>query len=132
MELATSFTILTCSKLGLPVSTTHCVTGATAAIVLMNKSGWKTQPDGFWNCVLQLDFYRPSCCSPFVWTFVCIYRQFTTDCSLSGQSFTCINIAQYVSCKYHHHILKLQFFLAIENINSLSFILHRILFSLFN
>lgn len=42
VELATAFTVLTCSKLGLPVSTTHCVTGATAAVGLMNKNGWKT------------------------------------------------------------------------------------------
>lgn len=42
LELATAFTVLTCSKLGLPVSTTHCVTGATAAVGLMNKNGWKT------------------------------------------------------------------------------------------
>ncbi|KAM3583175.1 hypothetical protein VKS41_004926 [Umbelopsis sp. WA50703] len=42
VELGTALTVLTCSKLGLPVSTTHCVTGATAAVGLMNKNGYKT------------------------------------------------------------------------------------------
>ncbi|KAI9478078.1 MAG: solute carrier family 20 [Benjaminiella poitrasii] len=35
-ELGAALTVLTCSKLGLPVSTTHCITGATAAIGLCN------------------------------------------------------------------------------------------------
>ncbi|KAJ2956130.1 hypothetical protein NQZ79_g7976 [Umbelopsis isabellina] len=42
VELGTALTVLTCSKLGLPVSTTHCVTGATAAVGLMNKNGYKS------------------------------------------------------------------------------------------
>lgn len=40
-ELAAALTVLTCSKLGLPVSTTHCITGASAAIGLCNKQGYK-------------------------------------------------------------------------------------------
>ncbi|CAI2182876.1 11891_t:CDS:2 [Funneliformis geosporum] len=36
MELGTSLTILTASKIGLPVSTTHCITGATACVGLCN------------------------------------------------------------------------------------------------
>ncbi|KAG0037379.1 Na+/Pi symporter [Podila clonocystis] len=35
-EMATSITILTCSKLKLPVSSTRCVTGATASIGLLS------------------------------------------------------------------------------------------------
>jgi sodium-dependent phosphate transporter len=35
-ELGAALTVLTASKLGLPVSTTHCITGATAAIGLCN------------------------------------------------------------------------------------------------
>ncbi|OZJ05036.1 hypothetical protein BZG36_02131 [Bifiguratus adelaidae] len=41
-ELGTSLTVLTCSKLGLPVSTTHCITGAVAAIGLCQRRGYKT------------------------------------------------------------------------------------------
>ncbi|KAF9924125.1 Na+/Pi symporter [Linnemannia zychae] len=41
-ELGTSITILTCSKLGLPVSSTHCITGATSAIGLMSGGGFKS------------------------------------------------------------------------------------------
>jgi phosphate/sulfate permease len=40
-ELAAALTVLTCSKLGLPVSTTHCITGASAAIGLCNTDGYK-------------------------------------------------------------------------------------------
>ncbi|ORZ01047.1 phosphate-repressible phosphate permease [Syncephalastrum racemosum] len=35
-ELGAAVTILTCSQLGLPVSSTHCATGATAAVGLCN------------------------------------------------------------------------------------------------
>ncbi|KAJ9065329.1 hypothetical protein DSO57_1020821 [Entomophthora muscae] len=38
MELGTSLTVVSCSRLGLPVSTTHCITGATAAVGLCNGS----------------------------------------------------------------------------------------------
>ncbi|KAG0037726.1 hypothetical protein BGZ82_001978 [Podila clonocystis] len=41
-EMATSITILTCSKLGLPVSSTHCITGATASIGLCSGGGFKS------------------------------------------------------------------------------------------
>ncbi|KAF9405340.1 hypothetical protein BGZ94_003627 [Podila epigama] len=40
--LATSLTVLTCSKLGLPVSTTHCITGATTAVGLISGGGRKS------------------------------------------------------------------------------------------
>eukprot|EP00276_Gloeochaete_wittrockiana_P002655 CAMPEP_0184674082 /NCGR_PEP_ID=MMETSP0308-20130426/87042_1 /TAXON_ID=38269 /ORGANISM="Gloeochaete witrockiana, Strain SAG 46.84" /LENGTH=708 /DNA_ID=CAMNT_0027121649 /DNA_START=129 /DNA_END=2255 /DNA_ORIENTATION=- len=36
MELGATFTVLTASKLGLPVSTTQCITGATLGVGLMN------------------------------------------------------------------------------------------------
>ncbi|KXS19448.1 phosphate transporter [Gonapodya prolifera JEL478] len=36
MELGTSLTVLTASYLGIPVSTTHCITGATAGVGLCN------------------------------------------------------------------------------------------------
>ncbi|KAK9767322.1 hypothetical protein K7432_002983 [Basidiobolus ranarum] len=38
MELGSCLTVLTASKIGLPVSTTHCITGATAAVGLCNGS----------------------------------------------------------------------------------------------
>ncbi|KAJ2692590.1 hypothetical protein H4R19_006127 [Coemansia spiralis] len=45
-ELGTSLTVLTASQIGLPVSTTHCITGAIAAIGLCNgnlrATNWKT------------------------------------------------------------------------------------------
>ncbi|KAF9217376.1 hypothetical protein BGZ59_004686 [Podila verticillata] len=41
-EMATSITILTCSKLKLPVSFTQCVTGATASIDLLSGSGFRS------------------------------------------------------------------------------------------
>lgn len=34
MELAAMFTVLTASRLGIPVSTTHCITGATAGVAI--------------------------------------------------------------------------------------------------
>ncbi|KAJ1948643.1 hypothetical protein FBU59_001498 [Linderina macrospora] len=39
-ELGTSLTVLTASKIGLPVSTTHCITGAITSIGLCNGS-WR-------------------------------------------------------------------------------------------
>ena len=41
-EMGTSITILTCSKLALPVSSTHCITGATTAIGLLSGGGFKS------------------------------------------------------------------------------------------
>ncbi|KAI9486213.1 MAG: solute carrier family 20 [Benjaminiella poitrasii] len=40
-ELSAALTVLTCSQIGLPVSTTHCITGASAAIGLCNTKGYK-------------------------------------------------------------------------------------------
>ncbi|KAG0378018.1 hypothetical protein BGX24_004932 [Mortierella sp. AD032] len=42
VSLGTSLTVLTCSKLGLPVSTTHCITGATTAVGLCSGGGVKS------------------------------------------------------------------------------------------
>lgn len=39
MELAAMFTVLTASRLGIPVSTTHCITGATAGVALAEGNG---------------------------------------------------------------------------------------------
>ncbi|KAG0235683.1 Na+/Pi symporter [Actinomortierella wolfii] len=41
-SLGTSLTVLTCSKLGLPVSTTHCITGSTTAVGLASGGGIKS------------------------------------------------------------------------------------------
>ncbi|KAF9361968.1 Na+/Pi symporter [Mortierella sp. AD094] len=41
-EMGTSITILTCSKLSLPVSSTHCITGATTAIGLLSGGGFRS------------------------------------------------------------------------------------------
>ncbi|CAG8671548.1 14491_t:CDS:2 [Funneliformis caledonium] len=58
MELGTSLTILTASKLGLPVSTTHCITGATAAVGLCNGKwqalNWKLLAWCFFSWILTL------------------------------------------------------------------------------
>jgi phosphate/sulfate permease len=40
-ELSAALTVLTCSQIGLPVSTTHCIVGASAAIGLCNTNGYK-------------------------------------------------------------------------------------------
>lgn len=53
VSLGTSLTVLTCSKLGLPVSTTHCITGATTAVGLCSGGGRKVEYD-----------YSSSCCRP--------------------------------------------------------------------
>jgi len=42
LSLGTSLTVLTCSKLGLPVSTTHCITGATTSVGLCSGGGAKS------------------------------------------------------------------------------------------
>ncbi|KAF9149624.1 hypothetical protein BG015_008572 [Linnemannia schmuckeri] len=42
VSLGTSLTVLTCSKLGLPVSTTHCITGATTSVGLCSGGGVKS------------------------------------------------------------------------------------------
>ncbi|KAF9976520.1 hypothetical protein BGZ73_008356 [Actinomortierella ambigua] len=42
VSLSTSLTVLTCSKLGLPVSTTHCITGATTSVGLCSGGGFKS------------------------------------------------------------------------------------------
>ncbi|KAF9325486.1 hypothetical protein BGZ91_002387 [Linnemannia elongata] len=42
LSLGTSLTVLTCSKLGLPVSTTHCITGATTSVGLVSGGGIKS------------------------------------------------------------------------------------------
>ncbi|KAI9237101.1 MAG: phosphate transporter [Podila humilis] len=39
VSLGTPLTVLTCSKLGLPVITTHCITGATTAVELCSGGG---------------------------------------------------------------------------------------------
>ncbi|ORZ20298.1 phosphate transporter [Absidia repens] len=57
-ELAAALTVLTCSKLGLPVSTTHCITGATAGIGLCNGNwravNWKMIGWCFFSWILTL------------------------------------------------------------------------------
>ncbi|KAF9184245.1 Na+/Pi symporter [Haplosporangium sp. Z 11] len=42
LSLGTSLTVLTCSKLGMPISTTHCITGATTAAGLVSGGGRKS------------------------------------------------------------------------------------------
>ncbi|KAG0343461.1 Na+/Pi symporter, partial [Podila humilis] len=42
VSLGTSLTVLTCSKLGLPVSSTHCITGSTTAVGLSSGGGVKS------------------------------------------------------------------------------------------
>ncbi|KAG0175003.1 Na+/Pi symporter [Apophysomyces sp. BC1034] len=57
-ELGAALTVLTCSKLGLPVSTTHCITGATTAIGLCNGNlkavNWKMIAWCFFSWFLTL------------------------------------------------------------------------------
>ncbi|KAI7896671.1 solute carrier family 20, partial [Mucor mucedo] len=57
-ELGAALTVLTCTKLGLPVSTTHCITGATAAVGLCNGKmsavNWKMLAWCFFSWILTL------------------------------------------------------------------------------
>jgi sodium-dependent phosphate transporter len=52
MELGASFTVIVASFLGLPVSTTHCITGATVAVGLCNGEFWSIN----WRMVLWIIF----------------------------------------------------------------------------
>ncbi|KAI9141085.1 phosphate transporter [Paraphysoderma sedebokerense] len=58
MELGTSLTVLTASKIGIPVSTTHCLVGATAAVGLCNGTTkalhWRTLFTAFFSWILTL------------------------------------------------------------------------------
>ncbi|KAI9141091.1 phosphate transporter [Paraphysoderma sedebokerense] len=58
MELGTSLTVLTASKIGLPVSTTHCLVGATAGVGLCNGSvkaiNWKMLGTAFFSWIVTL------------------------------------------------------------------------------
>ncbi|ORX89592.1 phosphate transporter [Basidiobolus meristosporus CBS 931.73] len=60
MELGSSLTVLTASKIGLPVSTTHCITGATAAVGLCNGTAsslnWRIIAWCFLSWILTLPF----------------------------------------------------------------------------
>lgn len=45
MEIGTAFTVLICSKIGIPISTTHCAVGAVVCVGWIKSSGtgvsWK-------------------------------------------------------------------------------------------
>ncbi|CAJ0641058.1 57_t:CDS:2 [Entrophospora sp. SA101] len=72
MELGTSLTVLTASKLGLPVSTTHCITGATAGVGLCNGNvkalNWKLLAWCFFSWVLTLPI--AGCTAGLIFAFV--------------------------------------------------------------
>ncbi|RHY25656.1 hypothetical protein DYB32_008174 [Aphanomyces invadans] len=52
MELGASFTVIVASFLGLPVSTTHCITGSTVAVGMCNGELWSIN----WRMVLWIIF----------------------------------------------------------------------------
>ncbi|ORY07615.1 solute carrier family 20 [Basidiobolus meristosporus CBS 931.73] len=58
MELGSCLTVLTASQIGLPVSTTHCITGATTAVGLCNGSAktinWRMIAWCFFSWILTL------------------------------------------------------------------------------
>ncbi|ORX97194.1 phosphate transporter [Basidiobolus meristosporus CBS 931.73] len=58
IELGSCLTVLTCSKLGAPISTTQCVTGATAAVGLCNNTlgalNWRLVSWCFFSWVLTI------------------------------------------------------------------------------
>ncbi|KAJ9062648.1 hypothetical protein DSO57_1008414 [Entomophthora muscae] len=72
MELGTSLTVVTCSRIGLPVSTTHCITGATAAVGLCNGSSksinWRMLGWCFFSWFLTLP--AAGCTAGFIF-FLC-------------------------------------------------------------
>lgn len=57
-ELGAALTVLTCSQIGVPVSTTHCITGATAAVGLCNGNlravNWKMLGQTMFGWVMTL------------------------------------------------------------------------------
>ncbi|PVZ97221.1 hypothetical protein BB558_006746 [Smittium angustum] len=57
-ELGTSLTVVTASRLGLPVSTTHCITGAMAGVGLCNGDiraiNWKMYAYCFFSWIMTL------------------------------------------------------------------------------
>jgi len=72
MELGTSLTVLTASKLGLPISTTHCITGATAGVGLCNGNvkalNWKLLAWCFFSWVITLPI--AGCTAGLIFAFV--------------------------------------------------------------
>jgi PiT family inorganic phosphate transporter/sodium-dependent phosphate transporter len=60
MELASAVTVLLASRLGLPVSTTQCITGAVLGVALVNMDlrsiNWKQLGKIFFGWVLTLPF----------------------------------------------------------------------------
>jgi sodium-dependent phosphate transporter len=76
MELAAMFTVLTASRLGIPVSTTHCITGATAGVAMA-----EGKSEAFnWNkfiTICWLDIYRSCCCMRVRW--YCWYARLCTQ-----------------------------------------------------
>ncbi|PVU86012.1 hypothetical protein BB561_006836 [Smittium simulii] len=59
-ELGTSLTVVTASKIGLPVSTTHCITGAMVGVGLCNGDwravNWKMFAMCFFSWIITLPF----------------------------------------------------------------------------
>ena len=57
-EMATSFTVVAASSMGIPLSTTHCITGATTAIGLCNGTlkaiNWRMLGMTFFSWILTL------------------------------------------------------------------------------
>nr|CAG8435337.1 12328_t:CDS:2 [Entrophospora candida]CAG8436726.1 3095_t:CDS:2 [Entrophospora candida] len=72
MELGTSLTVLTASKLGLPISTTHCITGATAGVGLCNGNvkalNWKLLAWCLFSWIITLPI--AGCTAGLIFAFV--------------------------------------------------------------
>ncbi|KXN69456.1 phosphate transporter, partial [Conidiobolus coronatus NRRL 28638] len=60
MELGASLTVLTASKINVPVSTTHCITGATAGVGLCsgkwNAVNWRLVAQCFFSWIVTVPF----------------------------------------------------------------------------